>query len=104
LPAAAPVPPNGGRAPSAPAASRIRPRCGSAECEDSPPCVSGAGAEKGGGMAILDRSPLSLLTPRELACLRLVSHHLTSKAIAKELNISPYTVDKHLREALQKLS
>ncbi|MBN9318251.1 MAG: helix-turn-helix transcriptional regulator [Caulobacterales bacterium] len=54
-------------------------------------------------MQTRERSPLTLLTPRELDCLRLVALHLTSKAIAKQLGISPYTVDKHLREALQKL-
>lgn len=47
--------------------------------------------------------PVSRLTPRERECLRLVARHLQSKQIAQQLGISPYTVDKHIGEAMEKL-
>ena len=43
------------------------------------------------------------LTPRERECLRLVSGHLSSKEIARQLAISQHTVDGHLDEARRKL-
>ena len=43
------------------------------------------------------------LTPRERECLRLVSLHLSSKEIARQLAISQHTVDGHLDEARRKL-
>ena len=42
---------------------------------------------------------LSRLTEGQLACLRLVSRHLTSKQIARELSISKDTVDQRLDRA-----
>ena len=43
------------------------------------------------------------LTPRELDCLRLVARGRSSKEIAIELGISPYTVDEYIRTAVSKL-
>jgi len=39
------------------------------------------------------------LTKKQIDCLRLVSKQLTSKEIARELEISPYTVDQRLDAA-----
>ena len=41
------------------------------------------------------------LSAGQVACLRLVDRHLSSKEIASELNISPHTVDQRIRQALQ---
>ena len=46
---------------------------------------------------------LSRLTEGQLACLRLVSRHLTSKQIARELGISKDTVDQRLDRARRTL-
>lgn len=43
------------------------------------------------------------LTPRQLECLRL-SADQTDKEIARTLGISPHTVEKHIRAALEALS
>jgi DNA-binding CsgD family transcriptional regulator len=40
------------------------------------------------------------LTAGQLACLRLVNDHLSSKEIAAQLDISPHTVDQRIRGAL----
>jgi len=44
---------------------------------------------------------LSGLTEGQVACLRLVSEHYSSKEIARLLNISPHTVDQRLRGAIR---
>jgi DNA-binding CsgD family transcriptional regulator len=43
--------------------------------------------------------PDALLTPGQKACLRLVMQHLSSKEIARELGISPHTVDMRIKRA-----
>jgi DNA-binding CsgD family transcriptional regulator len=43
------------------------------------------------------------LTDGQKDCLRLVGDHFTSKEIARQLGISPYTVDQRLDAARQKL-
>ena len=43
------------------------------------------------------------LSAGQLACLRLVAQHLSSKEIAVELGISPHTVDQRIRQALHVL-
>lgn len=44
--------------------------------------------------------PLGRLTDRQKEILRLVAHGYTSKQIAKQLLVSPSTVDNHLRAAI----
>jgi DNA-binding CsgD family transcriptional regulator len=44
-------------------------------------------------------TPIELLTPGQKACLRLVMQHLSSKEIARELGISPHTVDMRIKRA-----
>ncbi len=44
------------------------------------------------------------LTDGQVDCLRLVSAHYTSKEIARQLGISPFTVDQRLDAARKKLS
>lgn len=48
-------------------------------------------------------SAVNRLSGGQLACLRFVSDGLSSKQIAKELGISPHTVDQRLRLAMQTL-
>ncbi|MFD5398035.1 response regulator transcription factor [Streptomyces sp. NPDC127097] len=47
--------------------------------------------------------PPSLVTPRESAVLALLARGLTNQQIARRLEISPRTVDKHLEHAYAKL-
>jgi DNA-binding CsgD family transcriptional regulator len=47
--------------------------------------------------------PLSRLSIRQRQCLELVGKGYTSKEIGRQLNLSPSTVDNHLRGALQRL-
>ena len=47
--------------------------------------------------------PVSKLTEGQRACLRRVLLHMSSKDIARELDISPHTVDQRLRVAIQTL-
>lgn len=49
------------------------------------------------------RSVIDVLTPRELAVVRLYGEGMTYKAVARQLAISPATVRHHLREAYTKL-
>ena len=50
------------------------------------------------------RNPrVKLLTEAERDCLRLVYQHMTSKDIARQLGVSPHTVDMRLRQAIRKL-
>ncbi|RHW17358.1 LuxR family transcriptional regulator [Sphingomonas gilva] len=44
---------------------------------------------------------LARLTPGQRVCLRLVHQRLTSKDIAREIGISPHTVDQRLRQAIE---
>jgi DNA-binding CsgD family transcriptional regulator len=44
-----------------------------------------------------------LLTDAERDCLRFVYQHMTSKDIARQLGVSPHTVDMRLRQAIRKL-
>jgi DNA-binding CsgD family transcriptional regulator len=46
---------------------------------------------------------LSKITEGQRACLRFVFMHLSSKDIARELGISPHTVDQRIRVAIQQL-
>lgn len=46
---------------------------------------------------------LEQLTPRERECLRLVSQGRSSKEIAIELDLSPFTVDEYVKSAVGKL-
>lgn len=41
-----------------------------------------------------------LLTPRQVECAKLAAKGMSSKEIARELNISPSTVDSHIALAL----
>lgn len=43
------------------------------------------------------------LTPAELRVARLVALGLSNRAVARELVVSPHTVDSHLRHAFAKL-
>lgn len=43
------------------------------------------------------------LSERQRDCLRLVLRHMQSKEIGRELGISPFTVDNHLKAAIQAL-
>lgn len=49
-------------------------------------------------------SPLQQLTDGQKECLRLVYNHMTSKDIARDLGVSPHTVDMRLRTAIKVLS
>lgn len=50
------------------------------------------------------RNPrVASLTAAERECLRLVYQHMTSKDIARKLDVSPHTVDMRLRNAIRKL-
>lgn len=44
------------------------------------------------------------LTPAEVRVARLVAQGLTNRLVARELTISPHTVDTHLRHVFGKLS
>ena len=44
---------------------------------------------------------IARLSPGQRICLRLVQERLTSKDIARELAISPHTVDQRLRQAIE---
>lgn len=50
-----------------------------------------------------DPARLAKLTDGQKACLRLVYRHMSSKDIARELGISPHTVDARLRAAIHVL-
>src|SRR5215217_5142793 len=43
------------------------------------------------------------LTPRERECLRLVAQHMHSKEIGRALDLSPFTVDKYIESACERL-
>lgn len=49
------------------------------------------------------RSGIARLSEGQLACLRLVKEHHSSKEIAAQLGISPHTVDQRIRLSLQVL-
>jgi DNA-binding CsgD family transcriptional regulator len=54
-------------------------------------------------MIDLDRDRLARLSERQRQCLELVVQGLTSKQIARILNLSPSTVDNHLHTAIDRL-
>jgi DNA-binding CsgD family transcriptional regulator len=51
----------------------------------------------------MDIDPIARLTEGQRDCLRRVLMHMSSKDIARELDISPHTVDQRLRVAIQTL-
>ncbi|WP_404482224.1 helix-turn-helix transcriptional regulator [Novosphingobium sp. BL-52-GroH] len=51
----------------------------------------------------MSSSPNSFLTRRQCQCLKLVGKGLKSKEIARELGISPSTVDNHVLRAMERL-
>jgi DNA-binding CsgD family transcriptional regulator len=51
----------------------------------------------------MESDRISKLTDAQRTCLRMVLMHLSSKDIARELGISPHTVDQRLRMAIQAL-
>ena len=52
---------------------------------------------------IVEKHSIDLLSAGQRDCLRLVYQHKSSKEIARELDISPHTVDQRLRVAMRKL-
>lgn len=54
-------------------------------------------------MASMEADRITKLTEAQRVCLRMVLMHLSSKDIARELGISPHTVDQRLRLAIQAL-
>jgi DNA-binding CsgD family transcriptional regulator len=50
-----------------------------------------------------DLSAIDKLSERQKQCLELVAYGYTSKQIARQLNLSPSTVDNHLNAALERL-
>lgn len=50
------------------------------------------------------RHPIERLTPEQFAALQLAAHHMSSKEIARELDIAPTTVDGRLQRACVNLS
>jgi DNA-binding CsgD family transcriptional regulator len=50
-----------------------------------------------------DPSLIALLSPQQIACLRLVAELRTSKQISEILGISSHTIDTHLSNAVRKL-
>jgi DNA-binding CsgD family transcriptional regulator len=51
----------------------------------------------------MDAERLNKLSEGQRACLRMVFMHMSSKDIARELGISPHTVDQRLKGAIQVL-
>jgi len=51
----------------------------------------------------MESDRIQKLTEAQRVCLRMVLMHLSSKDIARELGISPHTVDQRLRMAIQAL-
>ncbi|RVT94172.1 response regulator transcription factor [Sphingomonas crocodyli] len=51
----------------------------------------------------MDQTPIDRLSDRQKECLRLVWRHQSSKDIARQLGISPHTVDDYLRKAIRTL-
>ncbi len=54
-------------------------------------------------VAFMESDRIQKLTDAQRVCLRMVLMHLSSKDIARELGISPHTVDQRLRMAIQTL-
>ncbi|TAK10695.1 MAG: LuxR family transcriptional regulator [Rhizorhabdus sp.] len=54
-------------------------------------------------MSAMESDRIEKLTEAQRICLRMVLMHLSSKDIARELGISPHTVDQRLRMAIQAL-
>lgn len=51
----------------------------------------------------MEDTPLAKLTEGQRQCLRLVLRHMSSKDIARQLGISPHTVDQRLKLAMKTL-
>ncbi len=51
----------------------------------------------------MTRPGIAQLTEGQRVCLRMVYRHMSSKDIARELKISPHTVDQRVRFAIQRL-
>eukprot|EP01030_Chromulinospumella_sphaerica_P014619 gene14619-14416_t len=56
-----------------------------------------------GEISAESKAGFEALTPRERECLRLVARHHQSKEIARLLNISKSTVDKHIDRARERI-
>ena len=54
-------------------------------------------------ITVMESDRITKLTEAQRVCLRMVLMHLSSKDIARELGISPHTVDQRLRMAIQAL-
>jgi DNA-binding CsgD family transcriptional regulator len=52
---------------------------------------------------VMNRDALNQLTQTQKICLRAVILHHTSKDIARQLGISPHTVDNHIKAAMARL-
>ena len=52
-------------------------------------------------MTPMDAERLNKLSEAQRICLRMVFMHMSSKDIARELGISPHTVDQRLKGAMQ---
>jgi DNA-binding CsgD family transcriptional regulator len=51
----------------------------------------------------MTKEAISSLSPMQKACLRLVYDHLQTKEIARQLNVSHYTVESHIKNARARL-
>ncbi len=54
-------------------------------------------------LGTMEQGTLARITDGQRDCLRLVLHHKSSKDIARELGISPHTVDQRLRTVIRTL-
>ncbi len=84
--------------PSIELVAAIREACTGAWAAHGPARGKGEKAEDGTA-----RENGQLLTPRESAVVRLVARGMTNKAIARQLGISPRTVEGHLNHVFEKL-
>jgi DNA-binding CsgD family transcriptional regulator len=68
-----------------------------------PNCIKPADIDIVPGAVAMNVNSTQKLTSAQKACLRLVFLHMSSKDIAKELGLSPHTVDNHIKAAIQRL-
>ncbi len=66
-------------------------------------CVASDRLPPGEKLMTADKHSIDQLSAGQRDCLRLVYQHKSSKEIARELEISPHTVDQRLRVAMRKL-